>query len=185
MFFFEWVQLLSTCMMIAIIRKTKRATCMILILAMQLLDIQTNILTEYRRYLSFGKNAQSYSSRFCQKWGFGIGNIRPFYVRMYVYMSWNYTPKMRFIAWLKQCFGVFLYVPFVILIKIRNGCGLLNRTRTYTYCHPIRSTLIDAIRTIFPILGEGIRSHGNRTVLRPRVGINEHLRCGRQRFLDV
>ncbi len=47
----------------------------------------------------FWKKHQGYSSWYCQKMGFEVGNgIELFYVRMYVYMSWNYIAKIRVIA---------------------------------------------------------------------------------------
>ena len=53
----------------------------------------------------FGKNTKVIVHGFVKIWGSEVGNrIKPFYVRIYVYMSWNYTPKIRVTA--------FLFNPF-------------------------------------------------------------------------
>ncbi len=44
----------------------------------------------------FEKNTKVIVHGFVEKWGFEVGNgIEPFYVAMYVYMSWSYTQKIR------------------------------------------------------------------------------------------
>ena len=81
----------------------------------------------------FGKNTKPIVHGFVKKWGFSIGNgIESFYVRMYVYMSCNYTLKIRAIAclvFLKLWICMYMYMAIAVCII---HCTVLTINRKCT-----------------------------------------------------